>query len=139
MMVCRVVGAFAVECLFGGGVVQSATEATGGVMATWTYPGIVRDWHDGDSPHMDMDLGFYVHWVRTGRIYGINAPELVTSEGKAALAAAVAICPPGTEVKVLSHQLDKYGRALISLTLPDGTDFAQRMIDSSNAVVMKEA
>lgn len=116
-------------------------------MATFgPYPGVVRDWHDGDTCHVDIDLGFFeslrAYDINGGprvscRIFGINAPELSTAAGKTALAYAQQICPPGTKVTVTSHGLDKYGgRFDGSLTLPDGQDFASLMLSSGNAVPM---
>lgn len=108
------------------------------------YPGIVRDWHDGDTCHVDLDLGFFEtlraydidgHPRISCRIFGMNAPELSTDAGKTALAYAAQLCPPGTRVLVTSHGLDKYGgRFDGSLTLPDGTDFATLMIAAGQAV-----
>jgi endonuclease YncB( thermonuclease family) len=108
------------------------------------YPGLVRDWHDGDTCHVDLDLGFGfllnaynldARPVLSARIYGINAPELSTDAGKAALVYAQQLCPPGTRVTVTSHGWDKYGgRFDGSLTLPDGSDFGQAMIAAGQAV-----
>lgn len=108
------------------------------------YPAKVVDFHDGDTAHIDVDLGFsetasaYTidgHPQLSCRIYGINAPELDTDAGKAALAYAQQICPPGTLVTVLSHSWDKYGgRWDGSITLPDGSDFAALMLSSGHAV-----
>jgi endonuclease YncB( thermonuclease family) len=108
------------------------------------YPGVVRDWHDGDTCHVDLDLGF-METLRaydidgaprvSCRIFGINAPELSTGAGQVAKAYAEQICPPGTHVTVVSHGLDKYGgRFDGSLTLPDGSDFAQKMLAAGQAV-----
>ena len=108
------------------------------------YVAKVLDWHDGDTAHIDVDLGFSERaaaYTLDGRpqlscrIYGINAPELGTDAGKAALAFAQQICPPGTIVRVLSRSWDKYGgRWDGSIMLPDGTDFAMRMIDAGQAI-----
>ena len=100
------------------------------------YPGVVLSWHDGDTCRLDLDLGFSVHLAgQSCRIFGINAPELATPEGKAALAFALSICPVGTKASVLSHGWDKYGgRFDGSLTLPDGSDFGARMIAAAQAV-----
>jgi endonuclease YncB( thermonuclease family) len=69
------------------------------------------------------------------RVWGINAPELSTAEGKAALAYALELCPPGTRVTVVSHGWDKFGgRWDGSITLPDGSDFGQRMLAAGQAV-----
>jgi endonuclease YncB( thermonuclease family) len=108
------------------------------------YPGVVRDWHDGDTCHVDVDLGFSnieAAYDLDGkprlscRIFGINAPELSTDAGKAALAYANQLCPPGTHVKVTSHGWDKYGgRFDGSLQLPDGVDYGNAMIAAGQAV-----
>jgi endonuclease YncB( thermonuclease family) len=112
------------------------------------YPGVVRDWHDGlgDTCHVDLDLGFFESLRAydiagkprvSCRIFGINAPELSTAAGKAALAYAETLCPAGTSVTVVSHGLDKYGgRFDGSITLPSGADFAQAMLAAGQAVVM---
>jgi endonuclease YncB( thermonuclease family) len=75
--------------------------------------------------------------VLSCRVFGINAPELSNPDGsgKAALAYAQQLCPPGTKVTVTSHGYDKYGgRFDGSLTLPDGSDFGQAMIAAGQAV-----
>lgn len=110
------------------------------------YPAVVADWHDGDTCHANLDLGFAVYLyghdldakpVLSCRIYGINAPELSTDAGKAALAYALQLCPPGTRVTIVSHGFDKYGgRFDGTITLPDGTDFAALMLASGHAVLM---
>jgi endonuclease YncB( thermonuclease family) len=108
------------------------------------YPAVVTDWHDGDTCHMNIDLGFANYAmghdldgkaILSCRIYGINAPELSTDAGKAALAYAQQLCPDNTKVTVLSHGWDKYGgRFDGSITLPDGSDFGQAMIAAGQAV-----
>lgn len=108
------------------------------------YPAIVRDWHDGDTCHVDLDLGFGFLLASHDldgkptlslRVWGINAPELNTAEGKAALAFVLTLCPPGTRVTVVSHSWDKYGgRFDGTITLPSGADVATGMLDSGHAV-----
>lgn len=108
------------------------------------YPAVVDDLHDGDTIHMRLDLGFGLllsdydldaHPVLSCRVFGINAPELSTPEGKAALAYAQTLLPVGTHVVVLSHSWDKYGgRFDGTITLPDGSDFGTQMIASGHAV-----
>lgn len=108
------------------------------------YPAKVLDWHDGDTAHIDVDLGFSQrasaydivgHPQLACRIYGINAPELNTDAGKTAHAYAQQLCPPGTMVTVVSHGWDKYGgRFDGTVTLPDGRDFASAMLTGGQAV-----
>lgn len=101
--------------------------------------------HDGDTVIFDIDLGFSVGIFGQSfagktqlacRVYGINAPELSTTAGKAALAYAQTLLPVGTIVQVTSHLWDKYGgRFDGTITLPDGRDYATLMIQSGNAVL----
>lgn len=111
------------------------------------YRGLVRSWHDGDTCHVDLDLGFDEFLMSVDpfdgkqrircRIYGINAPELKKQEPQAteALNYAEQICPPGTFVTVTSHGWDRDGgRFDGSITLPDGSDFGQRMLAANQAI-----
>jgi hypothetical protein len=98
--------------------------------------------------HANLDLGFAVYLyghdldgkpILSLRVWGINSPELSdpSGAGQTALAYAQQICPPGTRVTVLSHGFDKYGgRFDGTITLPDGSDYAQRMLDTGNAAPM---
>lgn len=99
------------------------------------YPAVVASWHDGDTAHVDLDLGFGLTLAMSCRIYGINAPELATPEGKASLVMAQRLCPAGTKVTIVSHGWDKYGgRFDGAVTLPGGTDFSAEMIAAGAAV-----
>ena len=102
--------------------------------------------HDGDSIYFSVDLGFD-HLIVSHdwdghprlecRVFGINAPELATDAGKAALAYAQTLLKPGDVCQVTSHGWDKYGgRFDGTITLPDGTDFAGLMLSSGHAVPM---
>jgi endonuclease YncB( thermonuclease family) len=113
---------------------------------TWgPYRAKLVDWHDGDTCHLDVDLGFGFFLLAyspiTGRpqtscrVYGINAPELGTDTGKASLAYAQRLVPPGTLVMLRSESWDKYGgRYDGTITLPDGSDFAFTMVTNGQAV-----
>lgn len=103
------------------------------------YHATLSDWHDGDTCHLDIDMGFAIHLQGqpSCRIFGINAPELATDAGKAALAWAQATVPAGTQVLVTSHGWDKYGgRFDGSITLPNGTDYAALILAAGHAVPM---
>jgi endonuclease YncB( thermonuclease family) len=98
----------------------------------------VLDWHDGDTFHPLIDLGFGLtvggldfngRQTLSCRLAGMNAPELSTDAGKAALTYAQQLCPPGSIVTVGSLGWDKYGGRFDGvLTLPNGADFATEMI-----------
>jgi endonuclease YncB( thermonuclease family) len=117
------------------------------VSAYGPYFAVFVDLHDGDTLHLNVDLGFgmiataYDIFDRpqlSCRVYGINAPELDTDAGKKARDYANTLLHKGDIVQLVSHSWDKFGgRYDGTVTLPDGSDFAQRMLDSGNAVVMK--
>jgi endonuclease YncB( thermonuclease family) len=107
------------------------------------YPALCVDVHDGDTIAFDIDLGFDHLISAKGfkgesrlscRVYGINAPELKTATGKLALDYAKTLIKPGDVCQILSYGWDKYGgRFNGSITLGDGRDFAQAMLDAGHA------
>jgi micrococcal nuclease len=106
-------------------------------MGTWTVPGTVQRVVDGDTIVCRLDLGWHVTKMEEPiRILGINTPELWQTGGQEAKAFAEGLLPVGTAVVVVSTRLlgslDKYGRTLASLTLPDGRDFATEMLASGH-------
>jgi endonuclease YncB( thermonuclease family) len=102
----------------------------------YQYPAVIDTWYDGDSCfcHVGVEPGVEVHG-REVRVYGMNAPELHSAGGTESLAYAEEIAPVGTRVTLTSSSRDKYGRLLATITLPDGSDFATRMIAAGQAVV----
>jgi len=117
-------------------------------MSYGPYNGIVRDIHDGDTLGIDVDLGFnnfiLAHNPITGeraftcRLYGINAPELSTAAGKAALKYIQTLVSPGDPVSCLSYSWDKYGgRWDGTVILASGAELNNLMLASGHAVVMK--
>jgi endonuclease YncB( thermonuclease family) len=98
------------------------------------YPATVAAWHDGDTCHLDTDLGFGLVLGLSCRCYGINAPELHDSAGPAARDYAASLAPPGSQVTVTSHGWDKYGgRFLGEIILPGGKPFSVAMVDARHA------
>lgn len=100
---------------------------------SWMYPATIVSIHDGDTVTCDLDMGMHTHHIGPVRIAGIDAPELATIAGKAARDYAATLLPPGLKVVVTSQQLDKYGRVLGAIALPDGRDFGQMMLESRHA------
>src|SRR5580765_699781 len=97
-------------------------------MTIWKVPATIQAIHDGDTVTVLADLGWHISLVTPVRLAGVDAPELATPEGKTALAFVVALMPIGTVVTLTSHSLDKYGRVLGTITLPDGTDLSETLI-----------
>ena len=102
---------------------------------SWVVHATVIRVIDADSFVADLDLGWDLRLSpRTVRVARIDAPELDTAAGKVARDRARQLLPVGAEVVLLSHSLDKYGRALAEVTLPDGRDYADVMLAEGHAV-----
>lgn len=101
----------------------------------YTYPAVVDEWYDGDTPfvHRGTRPGEVLHGEHV-RVQGINAPELHAAGGTEARDYAATICPVGTLVTLTATKVDKYGRLLAKITLPDGSDFSEMMVASGHAV-----
>jgi micrococcal nuclease len=76
---------------------------------------------DGDTVELMIDLGFDTSRKERFRLYGVDAPEMNTAEGKAAKAWLIGILGPYGAIYVQTIQLetkakrDKYGRFLAVL------------------------
>jgi micrococcal nuclease len=76
---------------------------------------------DGDTVDLIVDLGFDTSRKERFRLYGVDAPEMNTAEGKAAKAWLIGILGPYGAIYVQTIQLetkakrDKYGRFLAVL------------------------
>jgi endonuclease YncB( thermonuclease family) len=100
------------------------------------YRGVVNRVYDGDTVHIDLDLGFDLTVHANCRVYGINAPELTTDAGKQSAAFARTLLPTGAPVMVTSHGWDKYsGRIDAAIQLPDLRDFATVMVKEGFAEI----
>lgn len=103
-------------------------------MTTWTVPATVLRVVDADTFHLLLDLGWAISLKARARLAHINAPELATDAGKAARDYAVNALPVGVTVMFTSHCLDKYGRPLGAITMPDGRDYAEVLLAAGHAV-----
>lgn len=101
----------------------------------WTVPATVLRVVDGDTVHMELDLGWHVTYTANCRIAGINAPELSTPQGQRAKAFAQGALPEGERVTFHSKALDKYGRPLGEIVFgPDKRAFSEAMLAAGLAV-----
>jgi micrococcal nuclease len=108
-------------------------------VTTWTVPGAISRVVDGDSLHVNLDLGWGV-WRRDAmvRLAGIDAPELSTPQGRTARTfLEVLIGELPAPCTVVSHSMDKYGRVLASVALqrPGApvTDLSSAMLTAGHA------
>ena len=69
---------------------------------------------DGDTFEVTIDLGFEVFVRQTVRLYGVDTPEMGTTEGRAAkTAVAQWFGDPGQVHRLVSYSAkDKYGRRI---------------------------
>jgi endonuclease YncB( thermonuclease family) len=95
---------------------------------------------DADTLILDIDLGLHTwaHGVRI-RAAGLNAPELSTPEGSAALRWVIdwfgQHCPDGPlTVRTQRDRNDNYGRLLGTITGPDGAVLNADMLAAGIAV-----
>lgn len=96
---------------------------------TWTVPCLVTRVVDGDTLKGKLDLGFHISFDATIRLAGVDAAELSTDLGKDAKTFVSGLCPVYSVVTVVSHSLDKYGRVLATVLLPDtGTSLSDELI-----------
>lgn len=102
----------------------------------YQYRATVMSVVDGDTVHLNIDLGLEQSRLLTVRVLGINAPEVKTPEGKAARDWARLYLPVGSALMLttIKDRTEKYGRYLGVLALPDGTDYAQAAMDGGHAV-----
>lgn len=105
-------------------------------MPQWVVPATVVAVYDGDTVHLDLDLGWNITYHARVRLLHINAPELHTAEGVAAKQFAQTLLKPGDPVVFTSHRLDKYGRPLGTITYGGfaSKDFATEMLLHGHAV-----
>lgn len=95
----------------------------------WQFPAQVDRWVDGDTVvvHRQISAEEERHGENV-RVEGINAPEMNTAAGKSALVFAAQLCPSGTDITLVHHKKEKYGRFLARVILPDGRDFSTVML-----------
>ncbi len=102
----------------------------------YQYNAITVSNYDADTFRLDVDLGFG-NWTKSQpiRVYGIDAPEMTTAEGKEAKAFVASLVPAGTKVVLTTFKdaKEKYGRYLGKITLPDGRDLAETIVAAGHA------
>jgi len=90
----------------------------------YQYRIVIRNWYDGDTVTVDIDLGFGV-WLKKQklRLYGVDTPELRGKERPEGIRARDEVrknWPEGTEmtVRTIRDRTGKYGRWL-AIMMPD--------------------
>lgn len=108
--------------------------------SAWPY---VRDAElldviDGDTLRLRIDLGWRVYIDGEIRVLGVNAPEMNTPQGvNARLFVIDLFRTTGNTMVVTSKRRDpdrSFARYLADVTLADGRDLAQTVIDAGHGV-----
>jgi endonuclease YncB( thermonuclease family) len=116
-------------------------------VTTWTVPAEVVRVVDGDTLVCTLDLGWGL-WRMSAhvRLARVNAPELKAPGGQEArdyvqrlLADSIAHGQALPSVTLISHSVDKYGRTLADVIVPDGAlgfNLNDLLLSSGHAVPM---
>lgn len=102
-------------------------------MSLFTYTAVLLDVYDGDTIHLDIDVGFHT-WRRGERyrLSRINAPELKTPEGPPARDHLALLLSAGPLV-VTTSKADNYGRYLVECVV-NGLNINTQMVLDGFAV-----
>lgn len=87
------------------------------------FLGQVTRWIDGDTVLVDVRVFDVTHHLRV-RLARCDAPPVDTPAGLQALATMQRAAPPGTTVRVVARDRDRYQRIIADLILPDGRSAA---------------
>jgi len=109
-----------------------------------TYKAIVERVIDGDTIKMSIDLGFRI-WIKANcRLYGINTPELNSKEEEERIKAKQSVSyisellTVGEKYNIISHELDKYGRPLVTILVKGLEESINNMmVESGHAIKYK--
>lgn len=112
----------------------------------YIYKATVVRWVDGDTVELDVDLGFKITLREKLRLAGINCPEVNSPDpsererARKALELSSSLFPPGMALSVQSRKggVDKYGRWLATIYLPDGTTLTDRLLSAGLGVVARD-
>ncbi len=111
-----------VECEQHACIMKSIEEDVPEEDALYTYQAYVIDIIDGDTIEVVIDLGFDFTTVQQLRLRSLDAPEILSSDGKAAKALMEKILSRARDGgKILiktSKREDQYGRYLVDIFLP---------------------
>lgn len=96
------------------------------------YKGHILKVIDGDTFDALLKFLSFEFKVRI-RLYGFDSPEKSTNEGKKAKQKVIELIE-GKDVIVIEVGIEKYGRALASITMEDGTDLTEYLIEQKIGV-----
>jgi micrococcal nuclease len=100
----------------------------------YEYTASVTKVIDGDTVDFSVDLGLRVFTQARCRLYGLNAPEKNTAEGRRARDYLNELLPVGTVVTLRTHKdaTEKYGRWLAEISV-SGVDINHALLEAGLA------
>lgn len=108
----------------------------------YEYAGTVIRVVDGDTLHVEVDLGMNIRTDMSLRLYGINAPEKDTQAGRDAKEVLELLLPVSrlVIVRTFKDRREKYGRYLATVWLKgDDMPMSHEALDGSvNERMVKE-
>jgi len=124
-----------------GDLVLSSLKAVGSPEDLFSYEAYLSRVLDGDTLEAVVDLGFGFATTQVLRLRGIDAPELVTADGRAAKEALEKMLSQSSRVLIRSVKSDKYDRYLVDVYCLDGQGTAvyvnNRLLADGYAVKVK--
>jgi len=109
-----------------------------GQAGVFTYPALVTQVVDGDTFHALIDLGFGVTLAQRVRLRRIDAPELVTAEGKDAKAFLEKILSRDhNHILMKSIDIDQHGRPIADVWVK-GKSIDQELLDKGLVMRISE-
>jgi len=90
---------------------------------------------DGDTVDVQTDLGFDILLNMRVRLFGIDAPEMSTPEGKAARLWLIDAMPVESEwtLATIKDRKEKYGRYLGEFRQNEDTTINKRIVEAGHA------
>jgi endonuclease YncB( thermonuclease family) len=111
----------------------------------YEYDAVVLDkYRDGDTFWAHVDYGMRQGGDWSIRVRDLWCPERDTARGRAATERGVELMPAGTIVRLRTFkrhsggEVDSMGRWVASVELPDGLDFATRIVFEGHGTTRKE-
>ena len=95
----------------------------------WIYQATLERVVDGDTVDIVIDLGFSTFRKERVRLYGIDAPEMNTPEGRYVKSVLIdRLNEGGLKIRTIKDKRDKYGRYL-GLFYTLGSDPADNLVE----------
>jgi micrococcal nuclease len=105
------------------------------IKASYIYKATVISVIDGDSVHLDVDVGFHCHFFEKFRLAHIDTPEKKDKEGwLKATTRLKDLLPVGSVCTINSYGQDKYGRWLVVIYAQGDVSLNQVLLDEGLAV-----